>query len=739
MQAFSVIKKIGAISTGVAMLGATITGAMALDLAEYPSPFVKSGSYDNSNVFVVGANAAASDSIGVLDIGAGLQFESKVCTSGGGGSVVVSGGVTEEITLGKAIADTTSQTLDQELQDDDVDTLMDSTVSFQSSDYDFQEVLVLGQAGNNVTVETSLTSSEDDYQTDIVMEIGRDSIKYYYIWDEAIAIDNATTSQPLEIKFLGKTLKLTSVSSATKFTAYVGNEYFLSVDDSVEVSGKTVTLKNVGSGGAIVVDVDGVTETIPSSSTETVNGIEISNDETFYDSNDVSQRSATVIVGVDAQETYTDGDAYVGEDKDDPDWVWNIGNLNDNSATTTSTTAEFSGPYLGIENDFVYNDDSDNPPGIGECIDLPNNYLSICLDSLTVADDQYATYYFELDTSADLGDAIGENSSVTALYIHTSVDEGLEVMFSNLNAPNTTSATDKKTDQVWIYPENETDYQVFYKDTSSKKVTLAGSNIINGSTAFLRVNYDSTKGTDMEIYGDGDGDGDGIGDGDDFNLTLVPYDSTYLADYNDNITMRWGLGSIGITELGDTASSEEADELLWNGPGGTAEKTIGTKDEDHRTRYGIIIRDPKSNGASDQVVLDIPANQVKANIVVKGTTASTSTSGGSCTVAEINPKSMLDSEISDATAYNLIVVGGPCANSIAEDVFGVTCSDWPYKAGEGVVKLVANGNKAAMLVAGTSALDTRRTAKAIKDYKSYAFSGTEAIVKGTTLSDITVG
>ncbi|MEK6816412.1 MAG: hypothetical protein AABY09_02270, partial [Nanoarchaeota archaeon] len=80
----------------------------------------------------------------------------------------------------------------------------------------------------------------------------------------------------------------------------------------------------------------------------------------------------------------------------------------------------------------------------------------------------------------------------------------------------------------------------------------------------------------------------------------------------------------------------------------------------------------------------------------------------------------------------------PCANSLAETVFGVTCDGWSYKEGEALVKVAANGEKVAMLVAGTTALDTRRAAKAVANYATYALSGTEVVVKGTTLEDISV-
>ena len=735
------VKKVAAISTGVAMMGATITGALALDLADYPAPFVTSGTYDTSNALVVGAKAAASDTLGMVDIATNLQFESKVCTPTSGTGVSVVGGDSDDIRIGHSIAsdgDTTN--FDQELDDSDMPHLLDTTINFKSSDYDVSEKLVLGQAGTaNVTVQGSLTSSEDDYETDIVLEAERDAIKYYYVFDEAIQPNKTTTADPLEIKILGQTIKITSIDSDTKITARVGAEFFMNVGDIVTVSGKKITLDNVGSGGAIVVNVDGVTETIPSATTETVNGIEINNDETFYEDNK-EQRSATLIIGTDAVETYKDGDAYVGEDENDPDWVWNLANLHLDISTTTTTTAEFTGPIIGVENDFVWNDDSDNPPGVGECIDMPNNYISICFDSLTVPDENYMTLTIERESSADLSEAFADNTSVPAIYINANVKEGLLVDQSELSASNIT--TDAKSDKVWLYNDNLSSMGVFYEDTNGK-TQLAGY-LDNGTVAtsvfgWLEVNYKSTKNTDIQFnmsWG-------GIGGIDvEANLTLQPFETTELPGFQDNIIMRWTTGTVGIASLGATLSTEEAGELVWadEAQSTTSEEiNIGTKDEDHRTKYGIIIRDPKSNGASDQVVLEIPGDQVMANVVIKGSVASVSSGGETCSIADVSPVTMLDNEVTTATRYNLIIVGGPCANDLAESLnFGVTCAGWDLKEGEAVIKLVQNGDKVAMLVAGTEALDTRRAAKVVANWKDYTLTGTEALVKGTTLTDITV-
>ena len=743
MRTKRVLRKIAALSTGAAMLSGSITGALALSytLADYPAPFITNGVF--SGVIAVGQNAAASDTIGQAVLLADLQ--TKAVSPAGGTTVTVAGGISEDIPLGANISDSNSYTMDIELADDDIDNLLDGTISFQGAEYDVEEFIEINQAGNAVSAETSLTSAEDDYQTDVVLEVARDSIKYYYAFSESIQVNITTSSDPLNIKFLGKTLKITDIDDNTegKFTAYVGSEYFLDSGDSVVASGKTVKLVRVGSAGAIVVDVDGVTETLSSSTTKTINGIEIVNDETFYDSNNQAASSASLIIGKDAQETYKDGDAFAGEDKDNPDWVWNVSNIKESTlSTTASTTAEFTGPFFGIENDFIYNDDSDNPPKVGECIDLPNNYVSICLDSFTVSDDNYATYTLEYESSADLSQAVGTLSAAKSVQISTPQSEGIVIKGSNLGRFNGT-AKDIKTNKVWLYATsgtgnsvnlgaNGSDIGVFYRDVDDSKVKLAGQ-IINetlgaGLARPLEINYDNTKDTDMQIFVDHTS----TDVGERVNVTFVPYHSTDLPDYNDNITVDWALSSGTFNSLGTTASSEEAIELLWTGAGAAAAPTtIGTKDEDHRTRYGIIIRDPKAHGSSDEVVLDIPGDQVQANVVLKGTSTKTTSTGGSVVVNPIpSSAAAFSEEITSASAQNLIVVGGPAVNPLANSVFGLTRSD--FTPNEAMVKLADNGANVALLVAGYSAVDTRNAAEAVAAGKLAGMSKAEAKVVSTT-------
>ncbi|MCX6710488.1 MAG: S-layer protein, partial [Candidatus Woesearchaeota archaeon] len=104
------VKRIIALGTGAAMLGATVLGAMAAaDLSAYPKPFVDNGQFNG--LVVVGANAIGTDTLGAADILASLQAANTVTqTISGTTEIVVEGGVKIETSakhlyLGDGIAD----------------------------------------------------------------------------------------------------------------------------------------------------------------------------------------------------------------------------------------------------------------------------------------------------------------------------------------------------------------------------------------------------------------------------------------------------------------------------------------------------------------------------------------------------------------------------------------------------------------------------------------------------------
>lgn len=733
----SMIKKIGAVSVGAAFLGSTLTGALAADLKDYPTPFVDLTAKKFTYLGVVGAESRAVDNLGLADITAGLSAV-KVPGTGSGGGVTVSGGVSEDVPLGVNLA--SSNQFDKELDDSDINTLLDTTISFQGSDYDVSEVLELGVYNtNNVSVETGLTAVDDDYKDRVVMEAVTDSIKYYYKFDEAIQPNKTKSSDALNIKFLGKTLKITTVDSATKFTANVGTENYLKVGDKVTSNGKEITLVDVGSGGNVIVNVAGVQDVIDSSTTKTINGLEIRNDATFY-TDTKAERSAWLVTGKDATESYTDGDAYVGEDEDDPKWIWDIGNLNAITATTTSNavTAEINasnaGAFLGVELDHNFRDGSDESAiEVGKCIDLPNNYVSICLDSLTVADDDYMSLTFELVEGIDLttDSKVPALSNANVLHVKTGKDDGIKVLSGN-GLTNITS--NKETNELWL-----TNDWVFYYDRDSRKKTLAGNS--TSGVSFAQLQFEGTKSTNLQLnrtnrHLDQLGGANNLSTGWSLNIEALGDTTDDLVANVDTIYTYWTNTTTGITQLGTTKSSEEAGEVNWEGT------TIGTKDENHRTKYGIVIKDPKSAGASDRVEFMIPGDQVQANVVIKGVSSTTTPGGSGNALAtyDLAPSGVLDTQVTTAADNNLILVGGPAVNKLSAQFLGVTYPAYGeasgLKQGEAILSMKANGEKVALIVAGWEGEDTQRAAGVLKNYEAYKgkLMGSEVKVTGTISS-----
>ncbi|MBT3866207.1 S-layer protein [Candidatus Woesearchaeota archaeon] len=149
------------------------------------------------------------------------------------------------------------------------------------------------------------------------------------------------------------------------------------------------------------------------------------------------------------------------------------------------------------------------------------------------------------------------------------------------------------------------------------------------------------------------------------------------------------------------------------------------------TDYGALVTlyDASASDNPETLTIEYPLSQRGAKVFVTfGETTTTKTAAGeSCTVADLAIANLLDSDVQNPADYNLIIAGGPCANTIAADLF-MTCDAWTYGPGEAVITMVENGDNVALLVAGTDGTDTRRAAKMLSDYADEELSGSEVMV-----------
>lgn len=459
--------------------------------------------------------------------------------------LVITGGFIEDVPIGVNIASLNQ--FNSVLTKNDIKSFFDGQITFGGKSYRTSEKLILN-LNKNVSLQTSLTSSDDDYKSDVRLEFEKVSMIYLYSFDDPIVIKEASNTNPLKISFLGKDIEITAMDSPNKIAA--------------RVNGSLVTIQDGGK--------------------------------------------------------YFGGDNIcLNDDPNDPDcWKWVIKYMNRSGVTSfTDTTVngiewwKTEGPILALQNDFALNDYKDNPLKSGECASFPNDYLSVCFDSLTTNDADNLRLTFEKDTgfeseAAEAG--VSRPVGDIALLISSSVPNSLAIdTSSQYFKSNRIFNNNTRTSKIWLGSLNESNINVYYED-SNGITQLVG--VIKNNATFAYIDYNRIKGTsgtsvllNAKINSANN------------NLELEVEPADYeLLPYSDTLWMNWKYMPTGsLNGLGLMISSEEADELKWEST------RIGTKDEDHRTRFGIIIKNPKSGGSSDTVTLEIPNDFMQGNIVIK--------------------------------------------------------------------------------------------------------------------------
>lgn len=170
----------------------------------------------------------------------------------------------------------------------------------------------------------------------------------------------------------------------------------------------------------------------------------------------------------------------------------------------------------------------------------------------------------------------------------------------------------------------------------------------------------------------------------------------------------------------------------------------GVDEERGRTLYGLLLvqtEEESGDDTGDELTVTVPKEQVQAQVFIEaGAVSSAVDARGDLAPVTVVDATKLDSEVNNVAAQNLIVVGGPCVNTVAAQLLGnpADCTEG-FTPGRARVKLFehANGN-VAMLVAGYTGADTRLAGRVI-GHRAGELSGMEVEVEGTTYQDARVG
>ena len=207
-------------------------------------------------------------------------------------------------------------------------------------------------------------------------------------------------------------------------------------------------------------------------------------------------------------------------------------------------------------------------------------------------------------------------------------------------------------------------------------------------------------------------------------------------DYDNQLPTNIVLNMTGVTSDPEMRSTISGYTLL--APDGVTDVTYGY------TAMGSFITFNEPSSDPDEFTLNYPKEQMLPQVYfTTGATTSALAGGGTSTPVTVTvDATKLDVEVADVSAQNLIVVGGPCINSVAADLLG-SSMDYPactegFKPGTARIKMFDNGDNVAMLVAGYTGDETRVAGKVVAQRYS-ELSGEEVEVEGTSWSSATIG
>jgi hypothetical protein len=283
-------------------------------------------------------------------------------------------------------------------------------------------------------------------------------------------------------------------------------------------------------------------------------------------------------------------------------------------------------------------------------------------------------------------------------------------------------------------------YLVVAEDRDASETPLAIDMNADGDIDGEVVTITAKGGLVVDLLGD-------FTDGDSF----VEQDATVLAKNfdtgnNGDEVLSWklsvgGSDEVGLDFLNVVGPLTGGDE--WN----EFKFTEDEQNDDHElglSDWGIRIDEYNPDGSDDpnELRLDVPEQQVLAQTFVTLGEA-VAVESTPATAQMINPIALglavLDSDIDALGDENLIIVGGPCANTVAAQLLGnpANCAEG-FEPGKTMLKSYDMGEKVAILVAGYDGAETRAASRALADYENYNFNGEEVELIAVDGSNIEV-
>ena len=336
---------------------------------------------------------------------------------------------------------------------------------------------------------------------------------------------------------------------------------------------------------------------------------------------------------------------------------------------------EYNVPFLSTEGDFKYGDEDDD---------------------LIFREDTSTTRYFIDEDDYFVVTDDNDETGVTHILRYESIDDDSNKLQLNDEGAGSLEFSYEGTEGVDAEGEiivGGNTYQFYVGDGPdySLAVDLTNDGKVDGSEAFIVVK------------------GGGLLDLDEISGTTATFTLRTLASEFDEPSADEEI----VFNVEDSGSELDVD--LVSGVN-TFNHDNNNDIESGMTRYGVYVEidDDNSNDA-DNLQIEYPLQQRGAEVsVAMGETTITDTKEV-CVPYDGKITPVLDTEVTDPSASNLILVGGPAVNRLTAQFLGLEYPTYGneidgFEPGDYFAKLVENGDNVAMLVYGYTAADTRTIA-----------------------------
>lgn len=758
------IKKIVALSMGATMLAGTAAMALAADLSDYPSPFIKDSVFVGK--IVIGEAAAAIDVLGATDIAASLQRDAAVGVAGTSSSTATAtdGYHFEEndvLVFGATLPSVGKNTVD----DTDLPELLASgTVENDDTEFDYDVELEF--SGSVGTVDADI---DNDLQ-----DLGYTKPMVYFSLDEGDAYDvvidfqdawdasDFQNSETIELFGTEYTFDPDNTNTNDVLTLY-GSETTLLIakggSETVTYNGKEYTLEVLGGNSddsSAILRINGDTRTVTEGDSKTMpsGGLPIYVKNVFVSNIGGDDVSVQLFIGSNKLELDEDGTVTKnGIELDEVTLAITGGNATHPWYNVDTLTFTVSPGNADEEVDFILPGEAYVDPLFGAfklnfvgATDLMAGKEEI---AFTRSGDTFSMEFTPRDASSPVELTLLDGNAVeTEMWTGTTLAQLVEDEIFFYNDGNGIDDYVTHVLQVESVSEGnvttDEDFEVVIKDLShGKTYTLDDTTSPMSSDIALyaaagsnadRINLSASSTTGVPLA---------------TVLTLYTKAGARIIIQNngyENFTLAEDMDGDADTATAlaaiDVAATWATDE--WDVTTAGTGMTSLTDDEDD-TDYFIsefgtyLVENTDEGGVS--VTLYVPATEVGYDMFLMPVNAevivsSTSTGGA----VALNPISVgmaiLDSEAS-LGSKPYIVVGGPCANTVALELMGnpADCAAG-FTEGKAMIKLYSAKN--ALLVAGYSGKDTQGACRVLANYEDYGFAGAELEITTANLNSLTV-